>query len=88
MKAKYKIIYYKDYTFIFKFEENTQEEMLHIWVRHTTETKDAIKTFLEGNTIWNNENKRFETTNKTHSVFWFWIDEEKKKIMIITCFRV
>ena len=87
MKDKYKVVYYKEYKFIFKFENDTKEEMLHIWIRHTTEPKDAIKTFLEGNTIWNKQNKRFETTNETHSVFWFWLDEDKKEIMIITCFR-
>lgn len=45
---KYKVQQYKDYKFIFKFEEG-QEDMLHIWARHTTEPKDAIKAFFEGN---------------------------------------
>lgn len=83
---KYKLIYYKDYTFIFKYEIGL-EEMLHIWVRHTTEPKDAIKAFFEGDSIWNKENERFETTTKTHTVFWFWLDENNKKVMIITCFK-
>ena len=85
---KYKVIHYKDYTFVFKYEENMKEEMLHIWVRHTTEPKDVVKAFLEGDTTWNQKNKRFETTSQKHTVFWFWMDEEKKKVMIITCFRV
>lgn len=83
---KYKVQYYKDYTFIFKFEEG-HTDILHIWARHTTEPKDAIKAFFEGESIWNDEYERFETSTQTHTVFWFWIDEEAKKVMIITCFR-
>ena len=83
---KYKVQYYKDYTFVFKFEDG-QTDMLHIWARHTTEPKDAAKAFFEGEDVWNEEHKRFETTSTTHTVFWFWIDEGAKTVMIITCFK-
>lgn len=87
MVGKYKVIKYKDYTFFFKFEDDPPD-MLHIWLRHTTEPKDAIKTFIEGETIWNKRNERFETTNTKHTIYWFWLDESEKKIMIITCFSL
>lgn len=37
--------------------------MLHIWARHTTEPKDAIKAFIEGYTKENKKTARFETSN-------------------------
>ena len=87
MKAKrYKLQHYKDYTFVFKFEDG-YTDMLHIWIRHTTEPKDAIRAFFEGESIWNAEHERFETSTPAHTVFWFWIDEKAKKVMVITCFK-
>ena len=73
------------HTFFFKHEDDAPE-LMHIYVRHLTTPEDAITTFFTGETTWNKKNKRYETKTKTHTVYWLWIDEENKKVLIITCF--
>ena len=75
------------HTFIFKHDD-TAPELLHIFARHLTNPEDAITTFFTGETKWNEKNKRFETKTETHKVFWLWIDEKHKKVLIISCFLI
>lgn len=84
---KYTIKRSNKHIFFFKHEDEAPE-LLHIYVRHLTTPEDAITAFFTGKTIWNETNERFETTTKTHTVYWLWIDENDKKILIISCFKV
>ena len=61
-------------------------ELLHIYVRHLTSIDDALDTFFNGQTSWNEEQKRFETYTGTHGLFWFWLEPDKV-VMVISCFK-
>lgn len=73
--------------FLFKYEEEAPD-LLHIYVRHLTTPEDAIRTFFAGQTTWNERHQRFETESETHIVYWFWLDESNKKVLVISCFNV
>ena len=73
------------HTFFFKYEEDTLD-LLHIYVRHLTQPEDAIKAFFFGVTTWNERYQRYETVSETHTVYWFWLDKQAKKVLVITCF--
>jgi hypothetical protein len=75
------------HTFFFKFEED-HPELLHIYARHRKEPDDAIDIFFQGISIWNEEYKRFESTLANERLYWFWLDEPKKIVMVITCFDI
>ncbi len=74
-----------DHTFLFKYEEDTPD-LLHIYVRHLTQPVDAIKAIFSGKTTWNERHQRYETVSETHTVYWIWLDEQVKKVLVITCF--
>lgn len=78
---------YNNYTFYFKHEPELPE-LLHIYVRHLTNTTDAISTFFLGTVRWNKKRNRFETTSNSHCLYWTWLDEKNLKILIITCFTI
>lgn len=73
--------------FVFKHDDDAPE-LLHIYARHLTMPDDAITTFFTGKTIWNRINKRYETKTKSCSVYWLWLDEENKRVLIISCFNI
>ena len=73
--------------FFFKYDDDSKEQ-LHIFVRHLTTIDNALDVFFDGESVWNEEYKRFETKNKTHELYWFWLDDKKTKVMIITCFSL
>lgn len=73
--------------FFFKYDEISKDQ-LHIFVRHLTTIDNALNTFFDGKSIWNTKNERFETRNETHELYWFWLDDNKTKVMIITCFNL
>ena len=77
---------YRNHTFLFKYEEDTSN-LLHIYVRHLTQPEDAIKAFFLGTTTWNDHYQRYETVSETHTVYWFWLNEQAKKVLVITCFN-
>lgn len=83
--AKYTVKKSAGHTFFFKHEP-PDELLLHIYVRHLTSEVDAITAFFTGVATWNPKRERWETMSDTHTVFWFWMDESQKKVMIITCF--
>lgn len=72
------------HTFLFKYEEDAPD-LLHIYVRHLTQPEDAIKAFFSGTTTWNERYQRYETVSETHTVYWLWLDEQAKKVLVITC---
>ncbi len=71
--------------FDFKYEP-TQLSSLHIFVRHGTNPQDAIDTFFEGKTSWNERHSRFETFSDTHGLYWAWKVQDSV-VLVISCFR-
>ncbi len=84
---KNKHVYEKGHHFYFKYEPDFPE-LLHIFVRHRTTTQESIKTFFGGVTIWNERFNRNETTWFNYQLYWFWLDQRRRKIMVITCFTL
>ena len=72
--------------FVFKVDEDAPE-LLHIYARHVTTPEEAIDTFIRGETTWNEERQRFETSTDTHCVFWFWLQQDAI-VMVVSCFRL
>jgi hypothetical protein len=60
-------------------------EILHIFARHLTSERDAVRTFFLGSTRWNSSRQRFETTTDTHVLYWFWL-VEGELVQVISCF--
>jgi hypothetical protein len=85
--SKYKRLKLDKYIFFFKYELS-QPELLHIWVRHLTTPKDALKVFFSSEDVYNKKYKRYENSNDKHSIYWNWINEKENKIIIITCFKI
>jgi hypothetical protein len=85
-KNKFLKVSEEGHVFVFKYDKDDPTQ-LHITVRHLTEIDDALDTFFdkEAESIWNAKNKRFQTYSKTHTLFWFWLNEPKKEVMIISC---
>jgi hypothetical protein len=86
--AKFKGIIVKEngILFFFKYDQSDPTQ-LHIFVRHLASIEDALDAYFDGTTLWNEENQRFESTNETHTLYWFWLDEKNTKVMIISCFK-
>lgn len=71
----------------FKFKcEPSQPSLLHIVARHGTGPEDAISTFFEGETNWNETRKRSETFTETHGLYWAWRARDTAAL-VISCFR-
>jgi hypothetical protein len=76
------------YTFVFTHDP-ADKELLHIYARHLTTIDDALRVwFDEGSEedVWNEQFQRYETRNRTHVLYWTWL-VEGKRVLIITCFR-
>ncbi len=84
---KYKRIVEEGITFLFKYDE-VDPTLLHIYARHLMEIDDALDLFFETEPKWNEQFRRFENYSETCGLFWFWRNEEKRQVMIITCFRI
>lgn len=84
---KYATRIYDGHTFVFKYEPGVPG-MLHIYARHLTEPGDAMRAFFEGTHTWNEKHQRYETRSDSHTVYWFWKDQIKKVVIVITCFTV
>jgi hypothetical protein len=72
-------------TFVFKYESD-QPGMLHIFARHLKEPDDAIYIFFNGETSWNSAQGLWETILDSEGLWWYWIDESKKVMMVVSCF--
>lgn len=82
---KYKRLRAKGVTFVFKYESD-RPDLLHIYVRHLKEPDDAIFIFFSGKTTWLKSQEVWETLYENEGIWWFWIDEESKVVMIVSCF--
>jgi hypothetical protein len=60
----------------------------HIYARHLSEIDDALDVFFDTKATWNEQFRRFENYSNTHGLFWFWLNESKKEVQIISCFRI
>ena len=83
----YERIKCNEFKFVFKYDEDNPE-MLHIHVRHLTTTDDAIGLFFSQDPVWDEKYKRFENYSETHGLYWFWLNELKKVVMVVSCFRL
>jgi hypothetical protein len=75
-------------SFVFKCDPDAPE-LLHIYARHLTTIDDALDVFfdLSATQAFNDERERFERRNRTHELYWFWLNEPKV-VMVVTCFRL
>lgn len=87
MTNKYVVKKIRGVTFFFKCEPE-QPDLLHIFVRHLTTIEDALTVFFESEEVFNKKYSRYESSNDTHTIYWNWINESEKKIIIITCFKI
>ena len=83
---KWKIIKRENIKFFFKYEPSSPE-LLHIYVRHLSTVGQALWIWFNGKTNFNEAYNRFETETETHCLYWNWMNIEKSKVMIITCFE-
>jgi hypothetical protein len=73
--------------FVFKMDD-VDPDLLHIYARHLTSIDDAMDVFFSSTPAsWNEEFQRYESYNDTHGLFWFWINEPNKVVMVVSCFR-
>ncbi|MBX9723930.1 MAG: hypothetical protein K2X81_21165 [Candidatus Obscuribacterales bacterium] len=81
-------------TFVFK-REPTNTKILHI-ATHTSSfddamtPEDAMDIFFDGNlkrTFNNRGTVISETRLDDDFLWWYWIDEAKKVVMVVTCFN-
>jgi hypothetical protein len=73
--------------FVFKMDD-VDPNLLHIYARHLTTIDDALDLFFDTKPTWNQEFERCENYSETHGLYWFWIDESKKIVMVVSCFRL
>ncbi len=74
--------------FYLKYDDENPE-LLHIFVRHLADADDALDVFFDPDRqdTWNPERQRWESRSATHELYWMWL-EEGRKVLVITCFRV
>ncbi len=84
---RYKRVIEEGIIFRFKYDQ-VAPSILHIYARHLTEIDDALDVFFDTKPTWNDQFKRFENYSDTHGLFWFWLNESKKEVQIISCFRI
>ena len=75
------------FTFLFAFDPDDPSP-LHIYARHLATIDDALDVWFDDATddVWNEEYRRFETVGRTHVLYWAWL-VEGQRVLIITCFR-
>ena len=85
--GKYKRVRENHITFVFKADDD-DPEILHIYARHLTSIDDSLDVFFDpaASQTWNEAHRRFERANRSHTLFWFWLDEPGRVVMVVTCF--
>lgn len=74
------------FTFVFTHDP-ADEELLHIYARHLTTIDDALAVWFdeESEDEWNRRFERYETRNRSHVLYWKWLIQGRR-VLIITCF--
>ncbi len=75
------------YVFVFKYDADDPSQ-LHIVVRHLTTIDDALDAFFDGEKIWNIQRQRFESRTDQILLYWYWIDESQKVVMVVSCINL
>lgn len=73
--------------FVFKMDE-VDPNLLHIFARHLTSIEDSLDVYFDSEPTWKEEYQRFENYSDTHGLYWFWIDERDKVVMVVSCFKI
>lgn len=87
MPKKFEHVFENGITFVFKMDE-VDSSLLHIYARHLTGIDDALDLFFDTKPSWNGEFARYENYSDTHGLYWFWLDEQKRIVMVVSCFRL
>ena len=87
--GRYKRVRENGITFVFKYDDD-DPSLLHIFARHLTSIDDALDVFFDAGAAeaWNDLHRRYERQSATHGLYWFWLDEAGRVVMVITCFTV
>jgi hypothetical protein len=86
-KSKYENFTDGDHTFVFKYDDKFPD-FLHIWVNHTKTMEEAADVFFEGEDLgWDDWRKVEVTKWGNTTLWWYWIDEQKKVLMVVSCFN-
>jgi hypothetical protein len=88
VRKRYERILEQEVSFLFAYERDAPD-LLHIFARHTTTPEDVFEVWFDAanKDIRNEERRRFETSNDTHTVYWKFSDLEPEVVFVITCFR-
>jgi hypothetical protein len=72
--------------FLFAYD-NDDPKLLHIYARHLTTVDDALRVWFdsEAEEVWNEDRQRFEVQTETHVLYWTWMTDSER-VLIITCF--
>lgn len=76
----------KGVRFVFKYDE-TDPTILHIFARHLTSPADAMRVFFAASPVWNEVHQRFESVTETYGLYWYWLDEAERVVMVVSCFE-
>ncbi len=87
MPPRYKRVREAGFTFLFRYDQ-IDPSLLHIYARHLMTVDEALELFFNETPTWNEEFHRFENYSDTHGLYWFWRNEAKKEVVVITCFRI
>ena len=87
MARKFEQVIENGITFVFKMDD-VDPDLLHIYARHLTSIDDALDVFFDSTPKWNEEFKRYENHTATHGLYWFWINQSNKIVMVVSCFRL
>jgi hypothetical protein len=76
----------KGHVFFFSLDEGSPD-LLHIYVRRLMSPEGAIEIFFSKTavTVWNAERQRYETKDGEDGLYWYWLNEEKKLVWIVSC---
>lgn len=86
-KRKYKQVGARGLRFVFKYDDDALD-LLHIYARHLTTPDEVLDLFFDpsASQVHDGEHDRFERSNGTHTMFWFWLKRDEA-VMVITCFK-
>ena len=81
----------KGVTFVFSYD-NTAPGLLQIYARHLMTPSQAIEAWFNyDEEEWNSKFERFESKWNSAAgwivIYRYWIEEQKKVLMIASCFR-